>query len=47
MGVIKLNRYFKAMLSMMLVFILGFFSIEVSAKTCIEIPGDIVGSHEC
>lgn len=35
------------MLSMMFIFILGFYSIEVSAKTCIEIPGDVVESDEC
>lgn len=32
---------------MMFIFILGFFSIEVSAKTCIEIPEDIAESDEC
>lgn len=35
-----MNKYYKAMLSMMLVFILGFFSINASAKECIEIPSD-------
>lgn len=35
------------MLSMMFIFILGFFSIEVSAKNCIEILGDVAESDEC
>lgn len=35
-----MNKYYKTMLSMMLVFILGFFSINVNAKNCIEIPSD-------
>lgn len=37
-----MNKYYKTMLSMMLVFILGFFSINanVNAKECTEIPSD-------
>lgn len=35
-----MNKYYKAMLSMMLVFILGFFSINANAQTCIDIPSD-------
>ena len=35
-----MNKYYKAMLSMMLVFILGFFSINANAKNCVDIPSD-------
>lgn len=35
-----MNKYYKAMLSMMLVFILGFFGINANAQTCIDIPSD-------
>ena len=37
-----MNKYYKAMLSMMLVFILGFFSVNVLAeKNCVELPPEM------
>ena len=33
-----MNRYFKAMLSMMFIFILGFFNTNVLAENCVELP---------
>ena len=42
MGVIKLNKYFKVMLSMMFIFILGFFNTNVLAKkNCVELPPEM------
>ena len=36
-----MNRYFKAMLSMIFIFILGFFNTNVLAeKNCVEVPVD-------